>query len=58
MKWDFFYNEDDGKTHESIQDWYKDIKRLTAPTIVMTVLGIAVLSLFPIFPFLKFKPYK
>jgi hypothetical protein len=51
MKWDFFYDESEDKPYESIQDWYKDIKHLITPTIVMIVLGIAVSLYFRFFHF-------
>jgi len=51
MKWDFFYDEDDGKPYKSIHDWYKDIKHLIIPTIVMIVLGAAVYIYFRYFHF-------
>ncbi|WP_157378343.1 hypothetical protein [Arenibacter latericius] len=51
MKWDFFYDEDDGKPYESIHDWYKEIKHLIIPTIVMVVLGTALFLYFRFFHF-------
>ena len=42
MKWDFFYDEGLGKPYESMNDWYKEIKHLIIPTIVMVILGTAV----------------
>lgn len=51
MKWDFFYDEGQGKPYESIQDWYKDIKYLIIPTITIVVLGIAVYLYFRFFHF-------
>lgn len=41
MKENFLYDEDDTEPYESIQDWYKDIRHLIMPTIIMVVLGIA-----------------
>ena len=55
MKWDFFYEEDEGKPYESIHDWYKDIRHLIFPTIVMVVTGIAVFVYFRYFHFQIFK---
>lgn len=51
MKWDFFYDEDDCKPYESIQDWYRYIKHLIVPAIVIVVLGIAVYIYFGFFHF-------
>ena len=46
MKWEFFYDEGQGKPYKSTHDWYKEIKHLIIPTIIMMVLGIAVLLYF------------
>ncbi|WPR75944.1 hypothetical protein [Algoriphagus sp. NG3] len=51
MKWDFFYDEDDSKPYESFEDWYKDIKYLIVPTILMLVSGAAVYIYFRFFHF-------
>lgn len=51
MKWDFFYDESEGKPYESIHDWYKEIKYLIIPTIVMVALGIVVYLYFQFFHF-------
>lgn len=44
MKWDFFYDEGNSKPYESIQDWYKEIRHLIIPIVILLVLGIAVYS--------------
>lgn len=42
MKWDFFYDEDDDKSYETVQEWYEDNRHLLVPTIVLVVLGILI----------------
>ena len=58
MKQNFFYDEGDNKPYESIQDWYKDIKHLIIPTIILVVLGIAAYIYFNGFHFWLFNEFK
>jgi|GEM_PF-2383106 len=51
MKSNFFYDEDDRKPYESIQDWVNEIKHLIAPTLVMAILGIAMYLFYQFFVF-------
>ena len=37
MKWNFFYDEGEGKPYESFKDWLKEIKHLVWPMILMVV---------------------
>ncbi len=51
MKWDFFYDEGQGKAYESTNDWYKEIRYLMIPSIIMVVLGITLYLYFRFFHF-------
>ncbi|MCB0629963.1 MAG: hypothetical protein R2824_27440 [Saprospiraceae bacterium] len=42
MKWDFFYDVDEGKPYESIDDWHRDISYLIRPGIIVLALGTAI----------------
>jgi hypothetical protein len=44
MKWDFFYDENEGEAYRSIKDWYRDIKHLVWPFISMVLLAIAIFA--------------
>ncbi|MBS9524507.1 hypothetical protein KI659_10815 [Litoribacter alkaliphilus] len=35
MKWDFFYDEDNKRPYRSLKDWYRDIRHLILPLIIM-----------------------
>lgn len=58
MKWDFFYDEGNDKSYESIGDWYEDIKHLILPTIIIVILGVAVLIYFSFFHWYIFHSMK
>ncbi|MBB4119517.1 hypothetical protein GGR32_001819 [Mesonia hippocampi] len=45
MKWHFFYDESEVKSYKSTQDWYKDIKYLISPIIVMAALGLLFITI-------------
>ncbi|MEQ8703319.1 MAG: hypothetical protein RIC19_05345 [Phaeodactylibacter sp.] len=51
MKWDFFYDEGNGKPYESISEWYADIRHLIAPGILMIGLGVTAFIYFRYFHF-------
>lgn len=40
MKWDFFYEGESDQPYTSITDWYKEVKHLFIPSVVMIALGI------------------
>lgn len=40
MKWDFFYDENKGKPYQSLQDWFKEIKHLKYPSLIVLLLGM------------------
>lgn len=51
MKWDFFYDENEGAKYQSFADWEREIRPLHWTLIIFLMLvffGILLLSIFPI----------
>jgi len=48
MKWNFFYDEGEGKPYESFQDWIDEIRHLIWPTIIMSSIIIFLLVYFKV----------
>jgi hypothetical protein len=43
MKWNFFNDENEGKSYKSTEDWYNDIKHLFYPSLIILILLILLL---------------
>ncbi|WP_343788234.1 hypothetical protein [Wandonia haliotis] len=49
MKWNFFYDEGTGEPYHSFQDWYREIRYLVIPTLLMIVAGASIYCYFRYF---------
>ncbi|MGS2764981.1 hypothetical protein [Sinomicrobium sp. M5D2P9] len=40
MKWNFFYDETEGVSYHSLKDWYREIRYLVWPAVIIIVLMV------------------